>query len=78
MGHEIVLAQSIAEKMQESGTRYRLSIGHGWPHRIAAGRCSMLLAKPDLLVERRAMREHVVEIVALFEGTISHIDYEVA
>ena len=29
-------------------------------------------------VERRAMREHVVVIVALFEGTISHIDYEVA
>ena len=29
-------------------------------------------------VERRAMREHVVEIIALFEGTISHMDYEVA
>ena len=28
--------------------------------------------------ERRAMREHVVEIIALFDGTISHIDYEVA
>ena len=27
--------------------------------------------------ERRAMRKHVVEIAALFDGSISHIDYEV-
>lgn len=27
--------------------------------------------------ERRAMRARVVEIAALFDGTISHIDYEV-
>lgn len=28
--------------------------------------------------ERRAMRAHVGQIVALFDGSISHIDYEVA
>jgi hypothetical protein len=37
------------------------------------GRVDLMLASP----ERQALRARVKEVAALFDGTISHIDYEV-
>jgi antibiotic biosynthesis monooxygenase (ABM) superfamily enzyme len=61
-----------------------------WPRRLEdnppAVACQILvefagLAQVDLMLasaERRALRERVGQMLGLFDGVISHIDYEVA
>lgn len=91
-GAEAAFARAINEEMVPAfkalpGVRDAQAL---WPRRLEheppAMHCQFLvhyasLADMDRMLaspERLALRSRVVELVALFDGAISHIDYEVA